>query len=117
MHPRIRKVRLLRRLRRLSKIRGLARDERGVQLAELAIVIPILLILFAATGEFGRFFYEYTTLSKAARVGARYLVIAPIDDFVRGRVKNLVVFGNVCGTGDPVFEGVDVDRVIFTAMY
>ena len=115
MHPRIRKVRLLRRLRRLSQIRGLARDERGVQLAELAIVIPIMLIMFAATAEFGRYFYEYTTLSKAARVGTRYLVTAKIDDFERGRAKNLVVFGNVNGTGDPLIEDLEVDHVIITA--
>lgn len=114
MHPRIRKVRLLRRLRRLSRIRGLARDERGVQLAELAIVLPILLILFAATAEFGRYFYEYTTLSKAARVGARYLVIAPINDFERARAKNLVVFGNVNGTGAPLLEDLEIDHVIIT---
>jgi Flp pilus assembly protein TadG len=115
MHPRIRKVRLLRRLHRLSQIRSLAIDERGVQLAELAIVLPILLILFAATAEFGRYFYEYTTLSKAARIGTRYLVIAKIDDFERGRAKNLVVFGNVNGTGDPLIENLEVDHVIITA--
>ena len=115
MHPRIRKVRLLRRRRRFSQIRSLARDERGVQLAELAIVIPILLILFAATAEFGRYFYEYTTLSKAARLGTRYLVTAKIDDFERGRARNLVVFGNVAGTGDPLLEELDVDHVIITA--
>lgn len=115
MHPRIRKVRLLRRLRRLSQIRSLALDERGVQLAELAIVLPILLILFAATAEFGRYFYEYTTLSKAARVGTRYLVTAKIDNFERGRAKNLVVFGNVDGTGDPLIENLEVDHVIITA--
>lgn len=115
MHPRIRKVRLLRRLRRLSRIRSLALDERGVQLAELAIVLPILLILFAATAEFGRYFYEYTTLSKAARVGTRYLVTAKIDNFERGRAKNLVVFGNVDGTGDPLIENLEVDHVIITA--
>lgn len=115
MHPRIRKVRLLRRLRRLSRIRSLALDERGVQLAELAIVLPILLILFAVTAEFGRYFYEYTTLSKAARSGTRYLVTAKIDNFERGRAKNLVVFGNVDGTGDPLIENLEVDHVIITA--
>ena len=55
-------------------------------------MIPILLILFAATAEFGRYFYEYSTLSKAARVGTRYMVTAKLDDFERGRAKNLVVF-------------------------
>ncbi|MGI8566194.1 MAG: TadE/TadG family type IV pilus assembly protein, partial [Pyrinomonadaceae bacterium] len=31
--------------------------ENGTQLAELAIVLPIILVLFGATAEFGRFFY------------------------------------------------------------
>ena len=115
MHPRIRKVRLARRLRRLSRIRNLALDERGVQLAELAIVLPILLLLFAATAEFGRYFYEYTTLSKSARAGTRYLATAKLDNFEKGRARNLVVFGNVNGTGDPLIEGLEVDHVVITA--
>ena len=39
----------------LSRFR---RDEQGVQLVELAIVIPIMLLLFAGIAEFGRYFYE-----------------------------------------------------------
>jgi len=51
----------------------LIRSERGSAVVELAIVFPILLMLFAATAELGRLFSTYTTLSKATRVGARYL--------------------------------------------
>src|ERR1700741_412293 len=103
MCPRIRKIRLLRRLRR--RLANIAHNERGVQLVELAIVLPILMILFAATAEFGRYFYEYTTLSKAARVGARYLVTAKVDCANADLARNLVVYGNTAGTGSPILPG------------
>jgi len=111
MRSRIRKVRFLRRLRRRSSIRSLARDERGVQLAELAIVLPVMLILFAATAEFGRYFYEYTTLSKAARIATRYLVTAKVNCAEADKARNLVVFGNTAGTGDPLIEDLNVTNV------
>jgi hypothetical protein len=103
MCPRIRKIRLLRRLRR--RLTGIGHDERGVQLVELAIVLPLFMILFAATAEFGRYFYEYTTLSKAARLGARYLVTEKVDCAHANLARNLVVFGNTAGTGSPILPG------------
>ena len=100
MCSRLRKIRLSRRFRR--RLAGIARNERGVQLVELAIVLPIFMILFAATAEFGRYFYEYTTLAKAARVGARYLVTAKVDCAQAGVARNLIVYGNTGGTGSPI---------------
>jgi Flp pilus assembly protein TadG len=114
MRARIRKVRMLRRLRRRLTIRGLVKDERGVQLAELAIVLPILLILLASTAEFGRFFYEYTTLAKASRIGARYLITANITPFEKNQARNLVVYGNTAGTGSPLVEGLTTEHVVIT---
>ncbi len=114
MHPRVKKVRLLRRLRRRLQLRTLARSERGTQLAELAIVLPILLILFAATAEFGRYFYEYSTLAKAARIGTRYMATAKVSTFERSQAKNLVVYGNTAGTGTPLIDGLTTDDVVIT---
>jgi len=99
------------RLRRLLRLRALARNERGIQLVELAIVLPILLILFAATAEFGRYFYEYTTLAKAARIGTRYLVTAKVNCFEATQAKRLVVYGNIAGTGSPLIDGLTTDNV------
>lgn len=115
MHPRIRKVRLLRRLRRLTRIRSLIRSDAGTQLAELAIVIPILLVMFGATAEFGRYFYEYSTLSKAARMGTRYMVTAKVSTLEKDKAKNLVVYGNPTGTGSPLIPGLTTDNVVITA--
>src|SRR5688500_20293619 len=80
MHHRIRKIRNTRRSRRFQWLNRFRRDELGVQLLEIAIVIPILLVLFAAVAEFGRYFYEYTTLAKGSRIGARYLASKSVTD-------------------------------------
>jgi Flp pilus assembly protein TadG len=98
-------------MRRLLHLRELARDDQGIQLAELAIVLPILLILFAATAEFGRYFYEYTTLAKAARLGTRYMVTAKVNCFEANQAKKLVVYGNTAGTGAPLIPGLTTANV------
>jgi len=114
MHSRIKKIRLLRRLRRLLVLKRFGRDERGVQLVELAIVLPIFMLLFAATAEFGRYFYEYTTLAKATRVGARYLATAAVKTSEDTNAKNIVVFGNAAGTGTPILTDLATSNVSIT---
>ncbi|MDQ2921959.1 MAG: pilus assembly protein [Acidobacteriota bacterium] len=114
MHVRLQKIRALRRLRRLVRLRRLSKDERGIQLVELAIVIPIFVILFAATAEFGRYFYEYTTLAKASRAGARYLATAAVNTTEDTRAKNIVVYGNLAGTGSPILPGMTPGNVAIT---
>ena len=114
MHHRVRKIRNERRWRRFNWLHRFRRDEQGVQLVEIAIVVPALLLLFAAVGEFGRYFYEYTTMAKAARVGARFMSAKSIDstqtDWVAA-TKKLVVYGNTAGTGTPVLPGLTIDNV------
>jgi Flp pilus assembly protein TadG len=80
----------------------------------LAIVLPLFLILFATTAEFGRFFYEYSTLAKAARAGSRYLVSTSVDVAEDARAKNIVVYGNPEGTGSPLVKGLTTANVTIT---
>lgn len=51
----------------------LVKREDGNSIVELAVVFPLLLLLFVGIAELGRLFYTYTTLAKASKVGARYL--------------------------------------------
>ena len=95
-------------------IRALARDERGTQLVELAIVVPLLLMLVGAVAEFGRFFHTYSALSKATRAGARYQISQPPDSSDVTTAKNIVVFGNPAGTGQPVVAGLSTAQVKVT---
>jgi Flp pilus assembly protein TadG len=114
MHNRVRKIRLLRRLCRVRQLRELGRNERGIQLVELAIVLPIFLLLFAATAEFGRFFYEYSTLAKSTRAGTRYLISAPTNGSKDANAKNLVIYGNQTGSGNPVLPDIRTGNVTIT---
>ena len=114
MHARIRRIRNRRRWRRLLDLQRFRRDERGLQLVEVAIVIPVFLMLFGATAEFGRYFYEYTTLAKASRVGARYLSTAVVNGTEDAAAKNIVVYGNAAGTGTPIVTGLATSNVVIT---
>ena len=114
MHARIRRIRSRRRWRRLLDLQRFRRDERGTQLVEAAIVVPIFLILFAATAEFGRYFYEYTTLAKAAQAGARYASANVVEPIEETKTKNLVVYGNTAGTGTPILPGLTTSQVVVT---
>ena len=84
-------------------VRFALRDERGTQLVELAIVIPVAVLLLASVAEFGRFFYTYTTLSKATRAGARYL-ISQTPGKKDAAAQNLVVYGSTTGGTKPVVD-------------
>ena len=99
------------------------RNERGSSTIELAIVFPILLLLFAGTAELGRLYSTYTTLAKATKIGARYLSnkieTANADPNVSGPViaaaKNLVVCGYEDCTGKTsVIPGIDATNVLVT---
>lgn len=114
MQTRMRRMRNRRRWRRLFDVQRLRRDESGVQLVEAAIVLPIFLVLFAATAEFGRYFYEYTTLAKASRVGARYLSTSPVGSAGDTTAKNIVVYGNPSGTGSPLLPDLATSHVVIT---
>lgn len=114
MHHRVRKIRNARRWQRLNWLNRFRRDEQGVQLVEIAIVLPLMLMMFAAVGEFGRYFYEYTTLAKAARVGARLMAAKPVSSPNKDwqlAAKRLVVYGNTTGSGSPVLPGLTVANV------
>jgi len=56
----------------LSQCAAIRRQERGTNLVETALVLPVLLLLLAGVVDVGRAFGDYIILTGAAREGARY---------------------------------------------
>lgn len=73
------------------------RSERGAELIELALVLPILLLVFAAIVDFGLLMQRMLTLNNAAREGAR---IAVLPGYTQTDVQNRVTQYVREGTGD-----------------
>src|SRR5687767_10357822 len=61
--------------------RSLLLEERGSAAAELALVIPMLLILMVGTFELGNYFWNEHLVSKSVRDGVRYASRQPVTDF------------------------------------
>jgi Flp pilus assembly protein TadG len=50
-------------------------DQGGQSLVELALALPVLLLILLGLADFGRAFYYTTTIANAARAGAEYAAI------------------------------------------
>jgi Flp pilus assembly protein TadG len=53
------------------------RDERGATLVELALLVPLFLLIFFALIDFGRMGAEYVLASKATQMAARVAAVRP----------------------------------------
>lgn len=86
---------------------------------EFVIAVPVLLLVAWAVTELGRAFVQYDTLSYSVRNGVRYLSEHAIEGTTgvvnvsgaAGQARNLVVYGNVGGTGDSVLPGLVVEDI------
>jgi len=56
------------------RLRQLKRSTSGQSLAEFALVLPVLLLVFMGIFEFGRFYYTRLTLQHAVREATRYAI-------------------------------------------
>ena len=97
-----------------------ARRQRGVAMVETIVVTPLLLFLILLTAEITNAFVEHNTLSKATRSAARYLAanaalgttgIVVLSGDLTTEARNLVVFGNVAGSGTPILNGLTTGSV------
>ena len=58
---------------------GRLRSERGAELIEFALVLPLLLLLIAGVVDFGMMFQSFEVVTNAAREGARVGVLPGYD--------------------------------------
>jgi len=82
----------------ITRAIGWLRGEDGHALAELAIIVPFLLVMLAAVCEIGRFFQNYTTLAKSTRAAARYVSNHPLTPLELDRAQSVAVCGKLACT-------------------
>lgn len=86
------------------------KPQRGVALVEFALILPLLLVLTFFTTEFGRAMYQYNSMTKSVRDAARYLSLQ-LPNTQTTEARNLAVYGNLAGTGNPVASGLTPGHV------
>lgn len=67
---------------------GLYRGERGQAIVEMALILPLFLLLILGIVEMGRIGYAYITVNNAARAGARVASVGGTDQEITTAVQN-----------------------------
>ncbi|MBX3277161.1 MAG: pilus assembly protein [Acidobacteria bacterium] len=93
-------------MRRRKKHEG----ERGSTLLEFSISSIVFLTSLFAMLDFGRLLWAHNALADAARRGARHAVSNSVSSTTP--IKNIVVYGNVDGTGTPLLPGLTANHVM-----
>jgi hypothetical protein len=95
----------------------LIRREEGTQLVELALVLPVMLMMLGGTVEFGRFFYTYSTLTSACRAGARHASKWERNaSWTFPETSTMVVYGDFSDTSKgPILPGLTTANVVVQA--
>jgi len=86
----------------MTTVKSRLRSERGAELIEFALVVPMLLLVLLGIADFGFMFQRYEVLTNAAREGARVAVLPgyTVSD-VKTRVCAYMASGGVPATGCP----------------
>src|SRR5262245_33802491 len=83
----------------MRRLRRRVRSERGAELIEFALTLPLLLLLVLGIIEFGFLFQEYEVVTNAAREGARIASMIPsagyTTDHAKTRVTNYLTAGGL----------------------
>lgn len=106
------------------------KKERGAAAVELAIILPLLLLLLLGIMEFGRAYNVQISLSQAAREGARHAAIHWNDDdldvegtalaaapSLDGLPVEIADNADSCGTADEVEVTATVDLGSMTGFF
>lgn len=100
-----------------NNVRRFLKKERGTQILELAIALPVMLVMLAAVGEFGRFFYTYSALDNAVRAGARHACKWERNaSWTFPETSKMVVYGDYSDTSNgPIVPGLSTSNVVVQA--
>jgi Flp pilus assembly protein TadG len=86
------------------------KKQAGAAIVEFTLMLPLLLLLMFITAEFGRAMYQYGALTKSVREAVRYLSIQTPGTHAT-EAGNLIVYGNLAGTGTPLVLGLTLAHV------
>jgi Flp pilus assembly protein TadG len=70
--------------------RGHGQEERGQSLVEMALALPLLLLIILGIIQFGFVFSGQIALSSAAREGARLAAVGAANSLVQARVEEIL---------------------------
>ena len=93
----------------MRQIKRFKSEEQGATLVEFSIAGAVFLIAVFAVIEFGRALWVHNALADAARRGARYATLHTADS--GAAVRNITVYGNAEGTGQPMVPNLTTDNV------
>ena len=80
----------------MSRLSQRVRSQRGAALLEMALTLPLLLLVCVGILEFGRAYQTWQVITNAAREGARIAVLPGMDDAaVRSRVQQYMTIGQL----------------------
>ena len=85
----------------MSRLSQRVRSQRGAALLEMALTLPLLLLVCVGILEFGRAYQTWQVITNAAREGARIAVLQGMDDAsVRSRVQQYMTIGQLPGAAN-----------------
>lgn len=67
----------------------LFKSKKGQTLVEMALVLPILILILMGMVEFGRILNSYLIITNASREGARYASVHSTDSQIQVAINNL----------------------------
>jgi len=100
--------------------------QRGTAAVEMAIGVPLLVLLLLVSAEFGRLFNHYNELEKSVRTGVRYLSenslstsgSIQITGENQERTRNLIIYSYIDdddGTHKKFIDYIDPDDITITS--
>ena len=99
--------------------------QQGLAIVEFTLVLPVLLLLLLAFGEFGRMLYQYNILLQASRDADRFVAsqawnstlgAVALGSALLDQTKNVAVYGVPSQTGSAVLSGLTPGMVEVAAV-
>ena len=99
--------------------------QQGLAIVEFTFVLPVLLLLLLAFGEFGRMLYQYNLLLQASRDADRFVASqawnstlgqVALSNTLLTQTRNVAVYGVPANTGTALMSGLTTGNVVVAAV-